>query len=180
MNILGAAAVTAGIATYLAWPERRTSPSTRRREALIEYLREHLGLSEIAVRMLHRLASQQHPDSRTLYQRLVEEFEEDQLVVRALLGRLGSSGRSMKRAAGVASGAVVGAMSGGDAGDLSLFRTLEALSVGIQGKRCMWVVLQDLPLTPVRGVNFVELEAKAVRQWEAIEERRRALAQLTF
>jgi hypothetical protein len=30
------------------------------------------------------------------------------------------------------------------------------------------------------GVNFLELEAKAVRQWEAIEERRRDLAATTF
>ena len=29
-------------------------------------------------------------------------------------------------------------------------------------------------------MNFVELEAKAVRQWEAIEERRRALVMQTF
>ena len=130
--------------------------------------------------MVHRLASQQHPDDRTLFRRLADEFEEDQLVVRALLARLGSSGRSMKRVAGVASGTVVSAMVGGEPGDLALFRTLEALSVGIQGKRCMWRVLQDLPLAPVRGVDFVALEAKAVRQWDAIEERRRGLVPRTF
>jgi hypothetical protein len=33
---------------------------------------------------------------------------------------------------------------------------------------------------PVHGLNFVELEAKAVRQREAIEERRRALVERTF
>ena len=35
------------------------------------------------------------------------------------------------------------------------------------------------PLT-VDGMNFVELEAKAVRQWETIEARRRALVPRTF
>lgn len=180
MNVLGAAAVTAGLATYMAWPARRASLATRKRQALTEYLQEHLSLSEVAVRMVHRLASRQHPDDRTLFRRLADEFEEDQLVVRALLARLGSSGRSMKRVAGVASGTVVSAMVGGEPGDLALFRTLEALSVGIQGKRCMWRVLQDLPLAPVRGVDFAALEAKAVRQWDAIEQRRRGLVPRTF
>ena len=58
----------------------------------------------------------------------------------------------------------------------------DALAIGVQGKRCMWRVLQNLRAVPstVDGVNFVELEAKAVRQWEAIEERRRGLAERTL
>jgi len=46
----------------------------------------------------------------------------------------------------------------------------------------MWRALQNLRTVPstVDGMNFVELEAKAVRQWEAIEERRRALVVQTF
>jgi len=57
-------------------------------------------------------------------------------------------------------------------GDLSLLRTLEALAVGVQGKRCLWRALQDLRSLPstVGGMTFVALEAKAVRQWEAIED----------
>jgi len=181
MNILGAAAVTAGVATYLAWPARRTSSSTRKREALVEYLREHLSLSEIAVRMTRRLAeSQPEPADRLLYGRITQEFEEDRGIVRSLLARLGASDRSLQRAAGAAAGVAVKRISGGEPGELSLFRTLEALSVGIQGKRCMWRVLQELPISPVHGTDFVELEAKALRQWEAIEDRRRAAGRLTF
>ena len=179
--MIGAAAVTAGLATYLAWPARRSSATTRKRRALVEYLREHLSLSEIAVRMLGRLASDQpDPADRMLFSRLADELEQDRAVVRALLLRLGASPRSLMRAAGAASGTVISGMSGGKPGDLSLLRTLEALSVGVQGKRCMWRILQDLPLADVGAVDFVELEAKAVRQWEALEARRRALAALTF
>ena len=71
---------------------------------------------------------------------------------------------------------------GGDPGELSLLRTLEALSVGVQGKRCMWRALQSLHAVPssVRDLDFIELEAKAIRQWEAIEERRRSLVASTF
>lgn len=94
---------------------------------------------------------------------------------------LGASGRSTKRAAGYVSGALLSGIAGGEPGDLSLFRTLEALAIGVQGKRCMWRALQHYTVpSTVRDVNFLELEAKALRQWEAIEERRRALVARTF
>ena len=64
----------------------------------------------------------------------------------------------------------------------ALLRTLEAFAIGVQGKRCLWRALQNLrTVAPaVDDMNFVELEARAVRQWEAIEERRRALVPWTF
>lgn len=114
-----------------------------------------------------------------MFQRLAKEFEEDRSVVRAVLNELGASGRSIKRAAGVASGAVLSVTAGGAPGELSLLRTLEALSIGVQGKRCMWRALQNLRTSP-GSMDFVELEAKAIRQWEAIEERRRGLVAPTF
>ena len=180
---LGAVAVAAGVTAYLAWPARRSSGSLRGRQSLIAYLRDHLSGSDVALRVVHRLsATHQGTEDGTLCRWLSKEFEEDRAVVRTLLTQLGASGRSLKRVAGVASGTVLSVTAGGEPGDLSLFRTLEGLAIGIQGKRCLWRALQNLrglPL-PVEGVSFVELEAKAVRQWEAIEERRRALAIQTF
>jgi hypothetical protein len=102
--------------------------------------------------------------------------------VLGLLDRLGASGRSIKRAAGYASGAVLSVTAGGEPGDLPLLRTLEGLAIGVQGKRCLWRTLQNLsaPQPTVEGMNFRDLAAKAVRQWEAIEERRRGLVTRTF
>src|SRR4029453_3477117 len=75
-----------------------------------------------------------------------------------------------------------GVTTGCEPGDLSLLRTLEALAIGVQGKRCLWRALQNVRTVPstVDGMNFVALEAKAVRQREAIEERRGALVARTF
>ena len=73
-------------------------------------------------------------------------------------------------------------VAGGAPGDLSLFRTLEALAIGVQGKRCLWRAAQALvalPHPPGRR-SFVELEADAVRQWETIERHRRSLVPATF
>jgi hypothetical protein len=133
----------------------------------------------VAVAVVHRLVSTDHNAAdRPLFQRLAKEFEEDRSIVRAVLNELGASGRSIKRAAGAVSGAMLSVTAGGAAGELSLLRTLEGLSIGVQGKRCMWRALQNL--TAPGGMNFAELEAKAIRQWEAIEERRRGLVARTF
>jgi hypothetical protein len=183
LAVLGAVAVTAGLTTWLGSRAARSSPSTRRHHALIVYLRDHLSGSEVAIRVVHRLAStHQNADDRTLFRRLAKEFEEDRSVVRGLLAQVGASARSIKRAGGFASGVVLSVTAGGEPGDLSLLRTLEALSIGVQGKRCMWRALQNLrPMpSPVFDRDFVELEAKAVRQWDAIEERRRALVPRTL
>ena len=182
LAVLGAVAATAGLTAYLRWPARQ-SASTRQRRALIAYLRDHLGGADMAIRVVHRLGSTNRgTEDGTLFHRLSKEFEEDHSVVRTLLTHLGASGRSIKRAAGFASGAVLSVPAGGEPGDLALLRTLEALAIGVQGKRCMWRALQSLRIGPstVDGMDFVELEAKAVRQWEAIEGRRRALVARTF
>jgi hypothetical protein len=175
--------MTAGLTAYLAWPTRRSSASTPQQQALIAYLHDHLGGADMAIRVVHHLGSTHAGiDIGTLFRRLSREFDEDRSVVRTLLMQLGASGPSIKRAAGFASGAVLSVTAGGEPGDLSLLRTLEALAIGVQGKRCLWRALQNLRTVPstVGGMTFVELEAKAVRQWEAIEEYRHALVMPTF
>ena len=180
LALLGAVAVAVGLTTWLARPARRSSRSTRGRQALVAYLRDHLSGSDVALGVVHRLVSSDRTVvDRPLFQRLAKEFEEDRSAVRAVLNNLGASGRSIKRAAGIASGAVLSVTAGGAPGELSLVRTLEALSIGVQGKRCMWRTLQHLR-PPPGGMDFLELEAKAIRQWEAIEERRRRLVGRTF
>jgi hypothetical protein len=183
LAVLGAVAVPAGLTAYLAWPSRRPRVSTPQRQALIAYLRDHLSGADMALRVVHRLGpTHQGTEVGRLFRRLSNELEEDRSVVRTLLMELGASGRSLKRVAGFASGTLLSLTAGGEPGDLSLFRTLEALAVGVQGKRCLWRALQNLRSVPstIDGMTFVELEAKAVRQWEAIEECRRALVPRTL
>lgn len=183
LAVLSAVAVTGGLTAYLLRPDRRTRPAERRRQLLVAYLRDHLGGSDVAIQVVHRLASTHtRTEEGPLFHRLSNEFAEDRSVVYSLLRQLGSSGRSLKRAAGYAGGWLLSVPAGGEPGDLSLLRTLEALAIGVQGKRCLWRALQEVSTVPLitGGTNFVDLEAKAVRQWEAIEQRRRALVAATF
>jgi hypothetical protein len=160
---------------------RRVLTETSKRSALVAYLREHLSGADAAIQVVEYLGrAETGSDERQLFVSLQEQLTSDRHVVEMLLTRLGASPRSAKRVAGQAAGSLMKRIAGGQPGDLSLFRTLEALAVGIQGKRCMWRALQALPASLTPGPGFAELERAAVRQWEMVEQRRRALVADTF
>ena len=178
----GVVAVAAAAVTYMARPARRASVADGTDQSLPAYLRDHLSGADAAIQVVRRLAATGGgtPDGH-LFRELLEEFEQDRATVLSLLTRLGASPLSPKRAAGSAWGMLASLVAGGAPGDLSLFRTLEALAVGIQGKRCMWRALQALSATvPSDRETFERLESRALRQWERVEQRRRALAATTF
>ena len=187
VGVLGAAVVVGlGVAAVAYGRERsaqRHHGPAGKRAALAAYLREHLAGSDAAIQVVDRLRLT-HAGSHEglLFASLFDEFREEREVVRLLLAQIDASPISVKRLAGQASGAVTALAAGGERGDLALFRTLEGLSIGVQGKRCLWRALQSLlgdePIPSARSLGG--LEAMAVRQWEAIEERRRALVAETF
>jgi hypothetical protein len=192
-GIGGAAAIAgAGLAIGLGLIalSRQRAPSWRSRtgigapdEALVAYLREHLSASDAALAVVEKLwHSAAEGDVRQLAETLRREFDEERDSVRVLLASTGASPYSAKRAAGGVVGRLLGPMAGGRVGELSLLRTLEGLAVGVQGKRCLWRALASaFPTHPgPAGRSFAELEAMAVRQWEAIEQQRQALARATF
>jgi hypothetical protein len=151
-------------------------------EALVAYLREHLSASDAASAVVEKLWHSAGGDVRQLAETLRRDFDEERDSVRVLLASTGASPYTAKRAAGRVVGGLIGPMAGGRTGELSLLRTLEGLAVGVQGKRCLWRALASaFPTHPgPAGRSFAELEAMAVRQWEAIEQQRQALARATF
>lgn len=187
VGVLGAAVVVGlGVAAVTYARDRSTQRNggvRARGAALAAYLREHLAGSDAAIEVVERLRLT-HAGSQEgrLFASLFDEFREEREVVRLLLEQIGASRFSLKRIAGQASGAALMVVNGGERGELSLFRTLEGLAIGVQGKRCMWRALESLlgdqPIPSARSLGG--LEAMAVRQWEAIEERRRALVSETF
>jgi hypothetical protein len=157
-------------------------PGEIRHAALVAYLHDHLGGAEVAIQVVERLRrTSTSADDRMFFEWLYRHFDQDREVVESLLRRLGASPGTAKRVAGHASGGLLKFLAGGEPGDLALFRTLEALAIGVQGKRCMWRALQFLrPGLIVPGRTWPDLESAALWQWEAIEEHRRALVPQTF
>ena len=188
-GVLGAAVVVGlGVAAVTYARDRsapRNGPIRAKAAALAAYLREHLIGSDAAIDVVERLRLT-HAGSQEgrLFASLFDEFREEREVVRLLLEQVGASPLPLRHLAGQASGAALMRANGGERerGELSLFRTLESLAIGVQGKRCMWRALESLlgdqPIPSARSLGG--LEAMAVRQWEAIEERRRALVGETF
>jgi hypothetical protein len=161
----------------------RESRNVDRRAAWATYLRDHLAGADAAIQTVQRLSDvyRGSPEG-ALFGSLHVQLREDRGVVEAILADLGATPRSIKRLAGRAAGSALKVVAGAAPGDLSLFRTLEALAIGVQGKRCLWRAAQalaPLPHPPGRR-SFVELEADAVSQWEAIEGHRRSLAPRIF
>ena len=162
---------------------RQGDQNRDKRRALATYLRDHLAGADTAIQMVQGLSDAYRggPEG-ALFASLYEQFRDDRGVVEGILAELGYASLSVKRVAGRATGSALRTMAGGPPGGLSLFRTLEALAIGVQGKRCLWRAAQalgSLPHPPGRR-SFVELEADAVRQWETIERYRRSLAPLMF
>ncbi len=174
-----------GLASVAAQRRRaRAADATAPRSNLGDYLREHLSGSDTAIHIVDRLRhAHDRADERVLWARLFDEFQEERQVVRGLMTQLGESPMSVKRLAGKITGSIVESVAGTALDDgLTLFRTLEALAIGVQSKRCLWRALQSLdPALRAPGYrNFAELESMAVRQWESIEQLRRALAAETL
>jgi hypothetical protein len=160
----------------------RQRPRLDGRASLIAYLKEHLAGSDVAIEIVERLR-RTHAGSAEgrLFASLYEDFQEERRVVYVLLANLGATGFSTGRLAAQAATAMGRTLSDGD-GDFALFHTLEALAIGVQGKRCLWRALQPIEMSlPLPGPRTIAgLESMAVRQWEAIEERRRALVPYAF
>ncbi len=183
LGALGAVGLTVGFVALRRSKSRQGYREGDKRSALATYLRDHLAGADTAIQTVHGLREAYRGSPQgTLFESLYEQFREDRGVVEGILAELGYRPRSMKRVAAHATGSALGKVAGGAPGDLSLFRTLEALAIGVQGKRCLWRAAQALvafPHPPGRR-SFVELETDAVHQWEAIEWHRRSLVARTF
>jgi hypothetical protein len=186
VGVFGAAVVVGLGVAALAYGRDRSSARQHgpgaRRAALVAYLREHLAGADSAIEVVERLRLT-HAGSQEgrLFASLFDEFREEREIVRLLLEQMEASPLALKRLAGQPM-ALVPPAEAGERGDLSFFRTLEGLAIAVQGKRCMWRALESLlgdqPIPSARSLGG--LETMAVRQWEAIEERRRALVTATF
>lgn len=186
VELAGALAVT-GLAIAAVTLQQSRKSAVRmpkdRRQALAIYLREHLSGADGAIHLVARLeaAFDGRPDG-ALFASLHQQLLEDRAVVTTLLQELGMSALSIKRLAGHVAGNVVALAANGARGDLFLFRAIEALSIGVQGKRCLWRSLQALEpeLRAPGRLRFADLEARAIEQWDAIERFRQSLAFETF
>ena len=182
LALLAAVGVTAGLTTLLARPARHSTTSTRRREAFITYLREHLAGSDLAIRVVYRLNAVSHgAEDGRLFQARAE-----------------NGGGPFRRSRSADSTGSFRALDQASSRGRVRRVTERDWPVAIQAisrccgrwKRCR---LECRGKRHVAGVAAASCDAvwplrtwtssnwkKAVRQWEAIEERRRDGVPRTF
>ena len=152
------------------------------REHLATYLNDHLSGATAAVELLDHLASTyKQPDINGFVIQLKREIEDDTLVLEDLMARLKvEQSRSRKASAWLAGklGELKLVVDDPAAGSLRLFESLEALSLGIEGKRSLWLALiaaaeKDPNLNLI---NYERMVQRAEDQRNRVEARRRELA----
>jgi hypothetical protein len=172
--------IATGLALTATWRRASMQPPTGS-ENLQAYLLDHLAGSDAAIRVLPLLQrAVAGSTAGHMLSDLRREFEAERDTVRGLLGETGSLRISAKRVVAGSSGLVLGALGAGQPGDISFFRAIEGLAIGVQGKRLLWRAAQDWPASSARRPEFRRLEGQAADQWERLDAYRRQLIRPTF
>lgn len=145
---------------------------------LLRYLNDHLAGSSGAIGLIQNLASSAELSEEARYFRSLEKkVEADRGLLKELIGRLGESSSSLLETAGSITGAA-GRLKliweGMEPGGLGRFEALEVLSLGIQGKRLLWLAMAEIAgnIPEWNGINFADLELDAIDQRDSVEARR--------
>jgi hypothetical protein len=146
------------------------------------YLNDHLAGARFGSDLARRLAARM--DGTTM-NALADEIEEDRQTLQQLMDRLGTSRNSVKEAATwVAEKVGHVKLSGLTAGhrEFGLFMALETLSLGIEGKRSLWVALADVAdqYPELREFDLTALRERAAAQRQVVEAERAAAARRAF
>ncbi|HET7600612.1 MAG TPA: hypothetical protein VFK09_09980 [Gemmatimonadales bacterium] len=152
-------------------------------DPLAAYLNDHLAGSVAALELIDSVSERERGSSRALFLGTIRDaVETDQRVLRDLIARTGGGESVVKRAAawvGEKAARAKLAVTGAGDGELAVFEGLEALALGIQGKASLWRALRAAAPGDRRlaGLDFDELEQRAIRQFEAVDSERLALAE---
>lgn len=140
------------------------------------YLSDHLGGSSFGRNRCRRARDQNRGSQLgTFLERLLGEIEEDRATLGRVMDRLGAARSPLKLAFGAAAERAARLKPNGRVGGyspLSRLLDLEVLSLGVEGKRLLWVVLGELDDARLQEFDFGVLAARADEQRGAIEKHR--------
>lgn len=144
------------------------------------YLSDHLAGSTGGLELAKRAAGEyEGTELGAFLARLRDEIADDRRTLEALMDQLDVHPLPVKQAAAWAAEKAGRLKLNGELrgrSPLTPMVELEALSVGIEGKRLMWVALRDLDGLPLSSERFAELAARAERQRDGVEEHRLRVA----
>jgi hypothetical protein len=139
------------------------------------YLNDHLAGSVVAVELLQHLERAYSGQSvQQFAAELRSDIEDDRRELQSLMGRLNvAESRARQATAWLAEKMTMVKLRLDDwaGGDFRLFEALEALSLGIEGKRALWVALSDAAAAApsLRQLDYARLVQRAVDQRTRVE-----------
>jgi hypothetical protein len=153
------------------------------RERLHSYLNDHLAGSVAAIELLD-FVIQHHSEDRfaKIFRDWRDEIQADQATLRNLIQKLGGEESAMRKA-GAWVAEKFSRIKVGDVDDSAgLLQALEALALGITGKRLLWRSLGAIApnFAALQGTDFGELEKRAHEQFECVETLRLEMAREAF
>ena len=149
---------------------------------LNSYLNDHLAGSVSALELIAHWAEVHKGEPLgSFFRETEEEIKGDQDTLRDVMRALGVEESKVRKAGAWAVEKLGRArliIAGDEPGSLGLVLTLEALVMGVTGKKLMWRALAAAKLPQLNGYNFEELQHGAEQQIRGIEaERIRAVSQ---
>jgi len=147
-------------------------------EHLATYLNDHLAGSVVALELLEHLeSSYAGTPLESFFKDLTAEIKADREKLEGLMSQLEiAESRPRKASAWVTEKITTLKLLLDDPadGDLRLFESLEALSLGIEGKRGLWLALAAVAerSPQFRLLNYPELISRAETQRSRVEEKR--------
>lgn len=155
-------------------------------ESIEVYLNDHLAGATAGVNLVEQAADRHRSDAMgEFFAPLAADIKADLATLEKLMVDLNVDKSASKMAlAEVGSKLAAPKFSAEGAGNEHLgdFVTLETLSIGVEGKRCMWVALQTVAdAYPVlQAMDLDALESRAQSQRDALEGKRNELAPLAL
>ncbi len=160
-----------------------STAAARVKDAATSYLVGHLAGAEGGVKLVWRIADSDPGTALGGFaSALAREIEEDKTTLADIIDRLGFSSQGFQellaRVMETAAQRVLEIQAGDDERVVSLVQ-LETLSLGIEGKRCLWKALAAATAGDARleGIDFDHLIERAETQREGVEQHRLEAAQ---
>ncbi|MEY2440638.1 MAG: hypothetical protein QOJ46_64 [bacterium] len=141
------------------------------------YLTDHLAGATAGLNLV-RLAAEEHQGDEhgAFFGDLAVEIREDYETLEKLMDSLAVDKSATKTALAEVGTKVMSPKFTGDDDALNAFITLETLSIGVEGKHCMWQALNTLDDPTLDNLDIDALIARAQDQRKRLEDQRLAIA----
>jgi len=145
------------------------------------YLNDHLAGSVVAIELLEHLESSHDAQWAVFFRTLRADIESDREKLETLMKEMDIDQSKLRKGMawlGEKFTALKMRLDDPADGDLRLFESLEALSLGIEGKRSLWLALAEASTgnPQLRQLDYPHLIARAEEQRARVERRRLEMA----